>query len=135
VIMMRNDQQTVLVDRRYTMRITRIAEAQAFARASDMSMPDPADQFSEEETVARREAALKRMLVPHAANPKREPARTGAKRGRPPKAATPAVARTGHREKAPRCRHGPKGGARCTVAARMLGGEAPGTTDLIPPSY
>jgi hypothetical protein len=49
------------------------------------------DYYSEEETVARREAALKRMLsTPHIANPKREPVSTGAKRGRPPKADKPA---------------------------------------------
>jgi len=49
------------------------------------------DQFSDAETVARREAALKRTLpTPHMANPKRELSGSGAKRGRPPKAAKPA---------------------------------------------
>ena len=53
--------------------------------------PKDSDHYTEEETVARREAALKRMLsTPHRANPKREPVSTGAKRGRPPKADKPA---------------------------------------------
>jgi len=42
---------------------------------SDTSMPDPDDLYSEAETIARREAALKRMLsTPHVANPKRRAA-------------------------------------------------------------
>lgn len=47
---------------------------------------DNDNSYNEEETVARREAALKRMLsTPHVANPKRELSGSGAKRGRPPK--------------------------------------------------
>jgi len=49
-------------------------------------MSDSDDTYSEKETVARREAALKRMLsTPHVANPKRELSGSGAKRGRPRK--------------------------------------------------
>ena len=60
-------------------------------------MPDSDHHYSEQETVARREAALKRMLsTPHVAHPKREPAGTGAKRGRPSKpAAKPAKKKGG----------------------------------------
>jgi hypothetical protein len=54
-----------------------------------MMADDRDEHYSEEETVARREAALKRMLnTPH--KPHREPVSTGAKRGRPPKAQKPA---------------------------------------------
>ncbi|HEX8663932.1 MAG TPA: hypothetical protein VF744_07890 [Beijerinckiaceae bacterium] len=50
-------------------------------------MDDADDTYSEAETIARREAALKRMLsTPHIPNPKREPTPTGTKRGRPAKA-------------------------------------------------
>jgi hypothetical protein len=59
-------------------------------------MPDPDDFYGEKETVARREATLKRMLsTPHKANPKRESAGTGAKRGRPPKPANKRKATKG----------------------------------------
>ena len=47
------------------------------------------EHYSEEETVARREAALKRMLsTPH--KPHKPPSETGKRRGRPPKSDKPA---------------------------------------------
>src|SRR3954452_16966980 len=81
-------------------------------------MADPDDTYSEAETVARREAALKRMLsTPHVANPKRELSGSGAKRGRSPKPQSEMkVGRAGRQKKRERLTSGTNSAAICACA-------------------